>query len=428
RIINKALEKDRDLRYQSASELRADLKRLKRDTSSGRQTVVSGPTPAAFGTASEPPAGAPSSAAILLSEAKRHKVTLGLLIAGMVLLLGGLGLAIYKLSVRKSELSLQTMKIVRVTQSGKAIDVAVSPDGQYVVYVNREGEKQNLNVRQVATGSDVQVLPPDVVGFRGLAYSPDGNYIYFVRSDKSNPNWSYLFQMPALGGTPRQLVRDIDSPVAFSPDGRQLAFVRGVPDKDTVHVLVAGVDGSGDRILAKLGGVFPGGSLYGPDWSPDGKTLAVPTMEATKRVRRDFSHIGLRRNGASDLLGPAAAGAASLAGGWEWPAGARDRNFPGIPGPALARFFSRRRGKPIYQRSHGLPAYSGHDAGSQDPSCHRGHDHRRSLGGPRRRCSARPPDHHRGASERGPLLAAQWRHRVFRCHRRLVQRTRGWKQ
>jgi len=293
RIINKALEKDRDLRYQSASELRADLKRLKRDTSSGRQTVVSGPTPAALGTASEPPAGAPSSAAILLSEAKRHKVTLGLLIAGMVLLLGGLGLAIYKLSVRKSELSLQTMKIVRVTQSGKAIDVAVSPDGQYVVYVNREGEKQNLNVRQVATGSDVQVLPPDVVGFRGLAYSPDGNYIYFVRSDKSNPNWSYLFQMPALGGTPRQLVRDIDSPVAFSPDGRQLAFVRGVPDKDTVHVLVAGVDGSGDRILAKLGGVFPGGSLYGPDWSPDGKTLAVPTMEATKRVRGVISVISV---------------------------------------------------------------------------------------------------------------------------------------
>jgi len=252
RIINKALEKDRDLRYQSASELRADLKRLKRDTSSGRQTVVSGPTPAALGTASEPPAGPPSSAAILLSEAKRHKVTMGLLIAGMVLLLGGLGLAIYKLSVRKSELNLQTMKIVRVTQSGKAIEVAVSPDGQYVVYVNREGEKQSLNVRQVATGSDVQVLPPDVMGFRGLTYSPDGNYIYFVRSDKSNPNWSYLFQMPALGGTPRQLVRDIDSPVAFSPDGRQLAFVRGVPDKDAVLVLVAGVDGSAERILAEL--------------------------------------------------------------------------------------------------------------------------------------------------------------------------------
>jgi Tol biopolymer transport system component len=246
-----------------------------------------------LGTVSEPPAGPPSSAAILLSEAKRHKLTVGLFIAGMLLLLGGLGLSIYKLSVRKSELNLQTMKMVRITQSGKATDVAVSPDGQYVVYVLREGEKQSLNVRQVATGSDVQILPPDVVGFRGLTYSPDGNYIYFVRCDKSNPNWSYLWQMPALGGTPRQLVRDIDSPIAFSPEGRRFAFVRGLPDKSEVRVVVAGVGGSDERILARLQGVLPRGSLYGPDWSPDGKTVAVTTTEATKGVRGVISAISV---------------------------------------------------------------------------------------------------------------------------------------
>jgi serine/threonine protein kinase/Tol biopolymer transport system component len=293
RIINKALEKERDLRYHSAGDLRADLKRLKRDTSSGRQTAVSGPTPAALGTVSEPPAGPPSSAAILLSEAKRHKLTLGLFIAGMVLLLGGLGLAIYKLSVHKSELNFQSMKIVRITESGKATNVAVSPDGQYVVYVLAEGEKQSLNMRQVATGSDVQVLPPDVVYFRGLTYSPDGNYIYFVRSDKSNLAWSYLWQMPALGGTPRQLVRDIDSPIAFSPDGKQIAFARGVPDKGEVRIAVAGVDGSGERILARFQGIVLSGSVFGPDWSPDGKTLAVKTTEATKGVRSVISAISV---------------------------------------------------------------------------------------------------------------------------------------
>jgi serine/threonine protein kinase len=277
RIINKALEKDRDLRYQSASELRADLKRLKRDTSSGRQTAVSGPTPAGLGTVSEPPAGPPSAAAILLSEAKRHKFTLGLLIAGMALLLGGLGLSIYKLSVRESELNLQNMRIVRVTESGKATDVAVSPDGQYVVYALREGGKQSLNVRQVATGSDVQILPPDVVNFRGLTYSPDGNYIYFVHTDKSNPNWACLWQMPALGGTPRQLVRDIDSPIAFSPDGRQFAFARGVAGTGEIRVVLAGVDGSGERILASLPAAF----WNGPDWSPDGKKVAVTTTEVS---------------------------------------------------------------------------------------------------------------------------------------------------
>jgi len=288
-IINKALEKDRDLRYQSASEMRTDLKRLRRDTTSGRHTVAADGTPAAEATVSEPSTGPPSSTAILLGEAKRHKFTVGLLIAGMALLLGGLGVAIYKLSVRKSELNFQNMKIVRITESGKATDVAVSPDGQYVVYVRQDGEKQSLNVRQVATGSDVQVLPPDVVNFRGLTYSPDGNYIDFTRSDKSNPNYSYLWQIPALGGTPRQLVRDIDSSVGFSPDGRQFAFARGVPEKGEVRVVLAGADGSGERMLATLSGTL----LGGPDWSPDGKTVAITTTGDTKVTRRVISAVSV---------------------------------------------------------------------------------------------------------------------------------------
>ena len=93
----------------------------------------------------------------------------------------------------------------------------------------RDGEKQSLWVRNVATKSDVQVLAPDVVEFVGLNFSPDGNYIYFVRSDKTTENYRYLYQMPVLGGSPRQLVRDIDSPVDFSPDGTHLVFERGVP-------------------------------------------------------------------------------------------------------------------------------------------------------------------------------------------------------
>ena len=130
--------------------------------------------------------------------------------------------------------------------------MAISPDGRYVMYLMRDGEKQSLWVRQVATGSDVQVLAPDVVNFAGLTFSPDGNYIYFIRSDKSTFNYSYLYRMPVLGGLAQQLIRDIDGPISFAPDGKRFATVRGVPRLKGAPVMATDLRASSSLVLAGL--------------------------------------------------------------------------------------------------------------------------------------------------------------------------------
>jgi serine/threonine protein kinase len=309
-IINKCLEKDRDLRYQHAADIRSDLKRLKRDTDSQQISITSEdadaetrviPVARDSGASksvqrSAPPVAVesgttPSSASVLLGEAKRQKA--GIVIGALVALILALvvGRLLYpRLQKRAPARTSQQMSIERLTSDGKTNgSTAISADGKYVVFqVTREG-KTSLWLRQIATSSSVKLVPDTDYGFGGTTFSPDGNFVYYQQYSKDEPSGA-LYMVPTLGGVPKKVLSNILSPVTFSPDGKQIAYVReNSPEGPTSQLVVANVDGSDVHPIATSKVAVDWFEGHGPSWSPDGKLIAV----GKRRLNKSGYHNGI---------------------------------------------------------------------------------------------------------------------------------------
>ena len=288
RILRKAVRKDPEERYQIAKELALDLKNLTRDLEIEKElersvqptTRGSGAVKAAGQGAMEESASRTtqviippptSSAEYLVGEIKRHQKGV---LAGLSLFLVLLSVAVFWAYQSWQTVPVKqpgpTMKIARLTTSGKANLAAISPDGRYAVHVATEDGQQSLRVRQVNTTSEVQIVPPAEVRYTGLVFSRDGDYIYYVASEKNSP-FAVLYQVPTLGGTARRLISDVGSNVTFAPDGKHLAFIRNFVEQGEQALMMAGADGSGERRVAVR--KFPN-FFHSVSWSPEGKSIA----------------------------------------------------------------------------------------------------------------------------------------------------------
>ncbi len=216
------------------------------------------------------------------SPKRRRYIPLGVVAFALVMALGGWFILP---KIWGSPPKFQSIQVSRLTDNGRANLAGVSPDGKLIAFVNNQDGQQGLSVRQVATGSSVEIVPPANVEFYQPSFTPDGDYIFYVTSDRGIGT---VYQVSTLGGQNKKILVDIDSPVSFAPDGKRFAFIRHNPTEGGDTIFIVNSDGTNltPFIQTKEIGFDKFTDLA---WSPDGARMLVGVfkgaVESTQKMK-----------------------------------------------------------------------------------------------------------------------------------------------
>src|SRR5579864_6934968 len=211
-VICKSLEKDRELRYQSAAEVRTDLKRIQRDSESQRLKAM----------------------AVKSGHLTRPQSSLSrwiLLIALALVFIAGAALAAYRwLKPTQAQLAFEHYRVSQLTSTGNIRSLDLSRDGRYLVYTADQSDERSIWIQQIATSTNVRVLGPlpSRALLNSVRFSPDGNYIYYqLQGDKWNV--AVVYRLPTVGGSPVKILSNTDEGLTVAPDGSKIGFARYDP-------------------------------------------------------------------------------------------------------------------------------------------------------------------------------------------------------
>lgn len=222
--------------------------------------------------------------------ASRWRWTWITMVVGLLAIAGIVALAIYFSRRPSAPLPFAAFRLTKLTTSGNARSAAISPDGKFVAYVVEENQAQSIWLKQLEPASDRSILGPLTdTHLAGLVFSRTSNEIYFLKSDKGTP--SAIVRMGLLGGKMERLAEDVDSPPALSPDGRTIAFIRGMPSSNATGLFVVPANGGEARALASRPAATGFVISSNPVWSEDGKKLTC-AVEEKDGMR---NHAGLSR-------------------------------------------------------------------------------------------------------------------------------------
>ena len=250
RIINKALEKDRDVRCQSAAEIRADLKRLKRDTDSGKAPGSRLAT-AATTTDREAPAQ------WFLSK-------WAVLLAGVVIVAGVLAVWLWPASPAR------VLGITQITNDGSSKAPPALTDGSRLYYMTIF--QGNVLYQVGVTGGGAAPMSEPFPGLYAEleGISPSGSELLVEGGEGGSTGENPLWVVPTLTGSRHRLGSIICNGASWSPDGQTIVFAKGS------NLSLARSDGSGAHTILAVNGT--------PSWirwSPDAKKLRF-TVADTK--------------------------------------------------------------------------------------------------------------------------------------------------